>query len=80
MKKHLILHVVCDTPSRVSAIKAARARRTPKSVVCSLWSVVFPTGAILGLHKHEIAAQFDEIIDFAEIGAFSWKAIQTDVI
>jgi len=35
---------------------------------------VYLNGAILGLHKKEIDAQFDEI------GAFSWKPIQTDVI
>jgi len=28
-------------------------------------------GAILGLNKREIAAQFDEIVDFAENGQFS---------
>jgi len=31
---------------------------------------VYLNGAILGLHKHEIDAQFDEIVDFAEIGEF----------
>ena len=31
---------------------------------------VYLNGAILGLTKKEIDAQFDEIIDFAEIGEF----------
>jgi len=31
---------------------------------------VYLNGAILGLHKSEIDAQFDEIVDFAEIGEF----------
>jgi len=38
---------------------------SPHSKACSLWSAVFPRGAILGLHKSEIDAQFDEIVDFA---------------
>jgi len=31
---------------------------------------VYLNGAILGLGKREIDAQFDEIVDFAEIGEF----------
>ncbi len=38
---------------------------------------VYLNGAILGLHKHEIDAQFDEIVDFAEIGEFIDAPVST---
>jgi len=40
---------------------------------------VYLNGAILGLHKREIYAQFDEIVDFAEIGEFIDAAAITHV-
>ena len=40
---------------------------------------VYLNAAILGLHKHEIDAQFDEIVDFAEIGAFIDAPVRTSV-
>jgi len=40
---------------------------------------VYLNGAILGLHKHEIDAQFVEIVDFAEIGEFIDAALSTHV-
>jgi ABC-type polysaccharide/polyol phosphate transport system ATPase subunit len=38
---------------------------------------VYLNGAILGLSKKEIDAQFDEIIDFAEIGEFIDAPVST---
>jgi lipopolysaccharide transport system ATP-binding protein len=31
---------------------------------------IFLNGAILGMHRHEIAHKFDEIVEFAEVGQF----------
>ncbi len=59
---------------KVCSLQSAVCSLIPR--VCSLQSSpmgrenVYLNGAILGLHKHEIDAQFDEIVDFAEIGEF----------